>query len=111
MRNAGQFRASARFLRPNLQWRAHRNQRIYFFDFCVRYRDAPVRPIHGAMHPANPRIRLAQSVNFNVAPRIEPQFARPLTVRGVWVGNMQRQVKLAVRILFTSILYSPSGTL
>lgn len=41
----------------------------------------------------------AESVNFDVATGADPQFSRALSVRSIWIGNVQGAIESAFRIL------------
>ena len=82
----------------NLDRRAVLHQIPDFFDLDIGNRDAAVGPIPGAMGCTNKSLAVGQAVDEDVSSRRDAQFAGAFAVGCVRIRDVQRAMKLAVRI-------------
>ncbi len=86
-------------LRFDLDWCAHVYKQPDLVDLLVRHGDTAVRPIVQAMGASAPAKFRAESVNLHVTAGTHTQLRRSLPVRRIWLREVERAMKLAVRNL------------
>jgi hypothetical protein len=85
---------------------ADRHETPDLFDLGVADCYATLGPIHMALLRAQPLISSGQAMNHDGPAWVEPNLSRTQTVSSVWIRNVKREVKLAVRVLHVEDVFA-----